>query len=138
MSRPFSLASRAALALATALACLPLQATEITLSGDQEVPAVRTAASGTSLLEIAADGTVSGSVHTRGVEGTAAHVHQAPAGRNGPVVIPLAQAGAGRWVVPEGTRLSPAQLGAWKAHELYVNVHSAAHPGGEIRAQLKP
>jgi len=28
-------------------------------------------------------------------------------------------------------------MAAWKAGNLYVNVHTAEHPGGEVRAQLK-
>ena len=34
--------------------------------------------------------------------------------------------------------LTDDQFKAYKAGELYVNVHSAANPGGEVRAQLKP
>ena len=38
--------------------------------------------------------------------------------------------------VPPGAKLTPDQMNALKAGDLYVNVHSAANPGGEI-GQLK-
>jgi hypothetical protein len=38
---------------------------------------------------------------------------------------------------PAGAKLTDAQYAAYKAGNLYVNVHSAKNPGGEIRAQLK-
>ena len=110
----------------------------VTLAGDQEVPPVATAASGTGTISIGEDGTVSGSIQTTGIEGTAAHIHLAAPGQNGPVAIPLAKSGKGRWSVPAGAKLTEAQAEAHKAGNLYVNVHSAAHPGGEIRGQLKP
>ena len=34
--------------------------------------------------------------------------------------------------------LTSGQFDAYRAGNLNVNVHSAAHPNGEIRAQLKP
>ena len=37
-----------------------------------------------------------------------------------------------------GAKLTDAQYDSFKAGNLYVNVHSAANKGGEIRAQLKP
>jgi hypothetical protein len=40
--------------------------------------------------------------------------------------------------VPEGRKLTPAQVQAWKAGNLYVNVHTAANKGGEVRGQINP
>jgi hypothetical protein len=39
--------------------------------------------------------------------------------------------------VPAGAKLNSAQMDALKGGNLYVNVHSADHKGGEIRAQLQ-
>jgi len=111
---------------------------KVTLSGDQEVPAVKTSASGGGTITINADKTVSGSVTTTGVAGTMAHIHQAAAGKNGPVIVPLTKSGDNAWSVPAGAKLTDAQYEAYKAGDLYVNVHSAENKGGEIRGQLKP
>ena len=40
--------------------------------------------------------------------------------------------------MPLGTKLSQAQEAAYKAGQLYVNVHSDAHKDGEIRGQINP
>jgi hypothetical protein len=111
---------------------------QLTLAGDQEVPAVTTEAQGSGTLNINDDKTVSGSVTTKGVKGTMAHIHQGAAGKNGPVIVPLEKKGDDGWAVPAGAKLTDAQYKSFKDGDLYVNVHSAAHPGGEIRAQLKP
>lgn len=108
------------------------------LSGDQEVPPVTTQASGTGSIRVADDGSVSGSVKTQGLAGTAAHIHSGGPGKNGPVVLPLVKGADGEWMVPPGSKLTAEQMQAYKAGELYVNVHTEAHKGGELRAQLKP
>ena len=111
---------------------------KVTLSGNQEVPPVTTSASGSGTITIGADKSVSGSVTTKGVAGVAAHIHLGAAGKNGPVIIPLAKTSDNVWSVAAGAKLTDAQYDSYKAGDLYVNVHSAANKGGEIRGQLKP
>ena len=108
------------------------------LSGDTEVPSVTTKASGDASLTVNKDMTVSGKVTTSGIAGTMAHIHMGKAGTNGPVVVPLTKSGDNAWMVPDGTKLSEPQYAAYKAGELYVNVHSAENKPGEIRGQLMP
>lgn len=118
-------------------AAAEMSGTKVTLSGAQEVPAVTTSASGSGSIVVGADKSVSGSVTTSGIAGTAAHIHEAAAGSNGPVIIPLAKTSDNMWSVPAGSKLSDAQYDSYKAGKLYVNVHSAAHKDGEIRGQIK-
>jgi len=113
-------------------------ASDLKLSGDNEVPPVKTMASGSGAITVAADGSVAGSVKTSGIAGTAAHIHEAAMGKNGPVIVPLTKGGDGEWLVPAGTKLSSEQLKSFKSGGLYVNVHSDANKGGEIRAQITP
>jgi hypothetical protein len=125
----------AALLMATAL-----QAKNVALhlTGDQEVPANTSTATGSGTITIKADKTVTGTIKTTGIEGTVAHVHLAATGKNGPPIITLVKASDNEWKVPDDAKLTDDQYKSFKAGDLYVNVHSAAHPGGEIRAQLKP
>jgi len=111
----------------------------VKLSGSEEVPPVHTSASGSGTITIKDDRSVSGSISTSGITGIAAHIHIGAAGKNGPVIVPLTKGADGTtWSVPAGAKLTVAQYDAYKAGDLYVNVHSAAHRGGEIRGQLKP
>ena len=109
---------------------------KVSLSGANEVPPVTTSATGDGTITVADDGAVSGSVTTKGVQGTAAHIHMGAAGKNGPVVVPFTKEGD-TYKAAAGAKLNPDQLKAFKAGELYFNVHSAANPNGEIRGQLK-
>ena len=108
----------------------------VKLSGASEVPPVTTSGSGAGKIMVSDDGAVSGSITTTGVPGMAAHIHTGAAGVNGPVIIPLTKDGD-TYKVPAGAKLSADQMKAFKAGELYVNVHTAANKGGEIRGQLK-
>ncbi len=112
--------------------------TSISLSGMQEVPAVTTSATGSGTVTIGADKSVSGSVTTSGVAATAAHIHDGAPGKNGPIIIPLTKTSDNVWAVPAGAKLTDAQYASYKAGNLYVNVHSAANKGGEIRGQIRP
>jgi multidrug efflux pump subunit AcrA (membrane-fusion protein) len=110
---------------------------KVTLSGDQEVPAVKTDGKGTGTITVADDDSVSGSVTTTGVKGTMAHIHQGAAGANGPVIVPFTKDGD-TYKAPAGAKLTPDQLKEFKAGNTYFNVHSDANKGGEVRGQLKP
>jgi hypothetical protein len=136
LSTPAFQVMLASLALASGAALA--QSVALKLNGDAEVPPVKTVAQGSGSINVAADMSVSGSIATAGISGTMAHIHMAPAGKNGGVIIPLMQAGDGKWAVPAGAKLTDAQYQAFKAGGLYVNVHSATAPGGEIRAQIQP
>jgi len=135
--RMFAAATAGALLLA-AVATVNAKDVAVSLTGDQEVPAVTSAAKGNGKITIGDDKSVSGSIKTTGVTGVAAHIHEAPAGKNGPPVITLEKKGDNEWAVPAGSKLTDAQYESFKAGNLYVNVHSAEHKGGEIRTQLKP
>lgn len=111
---------------------------KVKLSGDQEVPQVSSSASGNGTITVSPDRSVSGSITVSGMEPTAAHIHEGAQGKNGPVIIPLSKSSDNSWSVPAGAKLTDAQYESYLAGNLYVNVHSAAHKGGEIRAQLSP
>lgn len=128
----------AVIALAAFSTAVFADTVKVVLSGDLEVPPVKTTASGSGTLTINPDMSVGGSVATTGLEGTMAHIHQGAPGISGPVIIALVKAGEHDWAVPPGAKLTPAQYQAYKAGGLYVNVHTAANKGGEIRGQLLP
>jgi hypothetical protein len=110
------------------------------IGGDQEVPAVATAATGVAASTVNRDtAALTLHVNATGVDdATAAHIHTAAAGQNGPVLVGLTQdvANFGHWSI--STSLDTDALGDYKSGGLYVNVHTPANPGGEIRGQITP
>jgi len=119
----------------TALAIAPIKSD---LSGGQEVPPVVSTAKGTSTIVFGDDKSVSGTIKTSGMKGTAAHIHEGAKGKNGPHIIDLVMSSPDEWAVPAGAMLTDEQFQSLKDGNLYINVHSDAYKGGEIRAQLKP
>ena len=128
----------AAALLATSLGMGSALAQDLKLTGDQEVPPNTSTAVGTGSIKIDAAGNVSGSVAAPGMAGMAAHIHVGAAGVNGPVIVPLTGSAGDTWTVPAGAKLTDEQMAAYKAGNLYVNIHTPEHKGGEIRTQLKP
>jgi hypothetical protein len=109
----------------------------LTMTGAEETPPVTTAATGSGVLTVNPDKTLSGSFTTSGAAITVAHIHVGPAGKPGPVIIPLTRTGDNTWVVPAGAKLTDEQYERYQAGELYVNFHTKTNPGGEIRAQIR-
>jgi hypothetical protein len=68
---------------------------------------------------------------------TMAHIHgPAPAGKNAGVIVPLGEAPTSP--IRGSAPLTDAQIKALENAQYYVNVHTDAHKGGEIRGQLLP
>jgi hypothetical protein len=118
------------------------------LDGAQEVPPVTTTATGTGsfLLKSSSSGTVTEleyHITVNGLSGniTAAHFHNAPAGTAAGVVRDISFNGntaSGSWKSDDANQpLTTALLVELLTNRLYVNVHTAANTGGEIRGQVR-
>jgi hypothetical protein len=109
-----------------------------TLDGKSEVPANTSAATGTADIDYdAASKKLTWKVTYSGLSGpaTAAHFHgPAEAGKNAGVQVPITNAGTSP--VEGSATLTDAQAADLTSGKLYVNVHTAANPGGEIRGQV--
>jgi CHRD domain len=113
----------------------------VPLSGDQEVPPVVTAGTGTGILSVnLATREISGTVTFAQLSTvtTEGHVHSGAEGVNGPIIITLTGGlgvTAGTMTLP-ATILTPAQLNALRNDNLYLNIHTTTNPNGEIRGQI--
>ena len=112
-------------------------AIKVNLTGTEEVPPLSVSGTGSGTFRVAEDGAISGSVTTKDVAGTMAHIHRGAKGTNGPVIVPLDKNGD-TYSVPAGRKLTADQIKDLKAGNLYVNVHTAKNKGGEVRGQLNP
>lgn len=107
-----------------------------TLTGAEALPSNASTATGIGLITVDPDGrTTTASVLVTGMADNDAHIHEAVTRTNGPMVFPLAKA-PGAVVWSTRAALTPAQLSALKHGAYYIDVHSAAFPGGEIRGQV--
>jgi hypothetical protein len=104
------------------------------LTQAEEVPPTGSTATGSGVFVYdPGTRTITYQVQETVVGATAAHIHQAPAGTNGAVIVPFTLVGLGA----SGTAtLTAPQAAALQTAGCYMNVHSAAFPGGEIRGQL--
>src|SRR5688572_31644529 len=64
-------------------------AVKVNLTGTEEVPPLTVPGSGSGSFRVADDGTITGSVTTKDVQGTMAHIHRGAKGQNGPILVPL-------------------------------------------------
>ena len=111
----------------------------VMLSGDQEVMKCDPDGSGTAMLTFnKQEGTLTYQLMVVGVDNvTAAHLHEAPAGTAGPIIVGLKAPvnGMSSGVV----KLSKDQIKEIlkNPEDYYVNVHSALCPAGAVRGQLE-
>ncbi|MFB9265820.1 CHRD domain-containing protein [Bradyrhizobium erythrophlei] len=109
-----------------------------TLNGKAEVPPTTTAGTGTADIDYdAATKKLSWKVTYSGLSGpaTAAHFHgPADADKNSGVAVAIPNAGTSP--VEGSATLTDAQAADLLAGKYYVNIHTAANPGGEIRGQV--
>jgi hypothetical protein len=110
-----------------------------TLNGASEVPPTTSAATGKAMVTVD-KGTkmVSWEISYSGLTGPAAAAHfhgPAAAGANAGVEVPIP---VGPSPMKGSATLTDAQLADFVGGKIYINIHTAANKGGEIRGQLTP
>ena len=116
------------------------------LAGSHEVAPVATAGTGSVRVAIVGDGSsIFYQVSYSGLSGpvVASHIHVGDIGANGPVLFPLTPGPnpmsgtltAAAFTGANGLTYTQA-LDAIRSGGTYVNLHTAKHPGGEVRGQL--
>ena len=113
------------------------------MNGGEEVPAVSTNAVGVAAVTLNGRmDSLSVNLTVTGLSGniTGAHFHKGNPGSNGPVVFNLMSFMSGTSAAGyiTGADLTPTLLADFLAGNLYVNVHTATNPNGEIRGQIIP
>ena len=142
--RVFMVFSGLALTGALTLAQAAPVSFDVPLTGAQQVPPVQTAGSGSAALTYD-PGTrvVTWNISFSGLssQATMAHFHgPAAAGKNAGVKVWLSQKGTKEVASPMTGQdtLSPDDAKMFEAGDMYINVHTKDHPGGEIRGQVVP
>ena len=108
------------------------------LSGANEVPAVTTNGFGLLSMTVSKNSaTMDVKAVVYGLSGaiTASHFHYGVAGKTGPVIVPLTVTGN---VITGTVSVTQPFLDSLNAGKIYMNVHTTANAGGEIRAQVTP
>ena len=67
---------------------------------------------------------------------TAAHFHKGAPGKNGGVVVPLFAGKTAKSPFKGSKKITAAEAKDLMAGDWYINIHTKAHPPGEIRGQL--
>ena len=107
-----------------------------TLTAAAEVPPKASSGTGTAKINLSGN-TLTWTVTYSGMTGpvTAGHFHgPALPGANAGVVVPFA--GSLASPITGSATLTDAQVADLKAGKWYINLHTAANPGGEIRGQV--
>ncbi len=141
--RAFMVFSGLALAGALGLAQAAPISFDVPLTGAQQVPPVQTAGSGSAALTYdPATRVVTWKITFSGLSSpaTMAHFHgPAAAGKNAGVKVWLSEKGKEVTSPISGqATLSPDDAKMFEAGDMYINVHTKDHPGGEIRGQVAP